>query len=256
MYRWSVCPGSVKLSEGMPNKSSVAAQEGTAAHEFVGLAMKRAFSENKNPGLVMQEAIDHLKVYTDYCNCLRANNPYHIEHAFDMSDIFEDGYGTADFVLYQKSKRMLHVVDYKNGIALPVEAKDNLQLQYYALGALTTLNYPCSEVTMTIVQPRAYHPAGPIRSWTVPSMHFIDFEADLIAFAKATKKKKAKLKAGEHCLFCPAKIICPQKHSDNLAGAKKEFRHYREPSKDFEPITELADDKATVQSDFLNDMFS
>ena len=30
--RWMVCPGSVRLSEGMPDTSSKAADEGTAAH--------------------------------------------------------------------------------------------------------------------------------------------------------------------------------------------------------------------------------
>src|ERR1041385_7696927 len=32
--RWMVCPGSVGMSEGQPNKSTVFALEGTAAHEF------------------------------------------------------------------------------------------------------------------------------------------------------------------------------------------------------------------------------
>ena len=34
MYRWATCPGSVRLSKGIPNRSSKYAQEGTDAHEW------------------------------------------------------------------------------------------------------------------------------------------------------------------------------------------------------------------------------
>lgn len=34
MYRWSKCPGSVKLSEGIESRSSAFAEEGTKAHEL------------------------------------------------------------------------------------------------------------------------------------------------------------------------------------------------------------------------------
>ncbi|MCH8328897.1 MAG: DUF2800 domain-containing protein, partial [Nanoarchaeota archaeon] len=55
MYRWSNCPGSVKLSEGMTSESSIYAIEGTAAHEVVGLALERALSENVNTRVVLDD---------------------------------------------------------------------------------------------------------------------------------------------------------------------------------------------------------
>ena len=33
-HRWLACPGSIRLSAGMPNTGSVYAEEGTAAHEL------------------------------------------------------------------------------------------------------------------------------------------------------------------------------------------------------------------------------
>lgn len=236
MYRWATCPGSVKMSEGKPDVAGKAALEGTAAHEIVGLALERGFSENKDAYKILSEQIEHLKVYTDYVQSLKGPDECHIEHSFDMSDIYPGLYGTADCVKYERDKRTLHVIDYKNGVALPVEVEGNLQLQYYALGALTTLNYPCEFVTMTIVQPRCYHPAGPVRSWTVQSLHFLDFEAQLIAAAKDTQKRKTKLVAGEHCVFCPAKLDCPEKQSGAVGEAKKQFNHYKDPALEFKAV--------------------
>lgn len=239
MYRWKSCPGSVALSQGIANVSSVYAKEGTAAHEVVGLALERAFSDNKPCKLILNDIFKALTVYTDYIESLKGDNVVHIEHAFDMGDIFENLYGTADCVIYDESKKLLHVIDYKHGAGLPVDVKDNSQLAYYALGALHTLKYPCSHVKMTIVQPRCYHPDGLIRSWMVDSLYFIDFELELIKAAKETKKKKAKLSAGDHCRFCLAKTICPEKKNAGDKKAKSEFKFYKDPKKEFKPIIDI-----------------
>lgn len=262
MSRWATCPGSIRLSKGMPNVAGVAAMEGTAAHELIGLALERAFSDNVSTRTVLEKTLKAVLVYSDYIEKIKGNNPVHIEHAFDMSSIFPNLYGTADCVVYDSVKRILHVIDYKHGEALPVEVEHNLQLQYYALGALTTLGYACQSVTMTIIQPRCYHPAGSIRSWTVPAMHFIEFEADLVEAAKKTEKKNAKLIAGSHCIFCPAKTICKEKHNDNVKQAKNDFKKekqhfYKDPQKDFEQIKSNLDfEPVEVGNDSNLDIFS
>ena len=252
-YRWANCPGSVKLSEGMPNKSGLAAQEGTAAHEIVALALSRAFSENISTREILAKTIEALHVYTDYCESLKKPGVItHIEHKFDMSKLVFPGlYGTGDFIAYDPATKILHVVDYKHGEALVVEVEHNLQLEYYGLGALVTLGYPCAYVQMTIVQPRAYHPSGPIRSWRVPSLYFLEVEANIVAEAKETRKAKALLLSGTQCMFCPAKTICPQKHKTAVGDAKGDFeptsktakKHtkkqhsfYTNPAQDFEPV--------------------
>ncbi len=236
MHRWKNCPGSIALSAGIPNKAGVAAQEGTAAHELIGLALERAFSSNVPTRVVLDDIIKAVTVYSDYIESIKKDNPVHIEHSFNMNDIFANLYGTADCVIYDKATKTLHVIDYKHGAGIPVDVIDNLQLSYYALGALHTLGYPCLHVQMTIVQPRCYHPGGFIRHWTVSALYFIEFELELIKAAKETKKKKAKLNAGDHCMFCPAKLTCPQIHKQNLSDAKKQFTFYKDPKDEFEPI--------------------
>lgn len=237
-YRWATCPGSVKLAQGEPNISGAAAKEGTLAHEVLAMILNTAMSKNIDVGTVLGKYVAHLAEYLSYIQVLKDTcEIVHIEHAFDMGEIFEGLYGTADCVAYDKKNGVLHVVDYKHGEGLVVEVKGNGQLEYYALGALTTLGYACKSVQMTIVQPRAYHPDGPIRHWRVPSLHFLDVEQSIISEAEETKKEGALLLAGSHCLFCPAKKICPQKHKQSVGAAKKEFNFYNDPKKDFDVIS-------------------
>jgi len=235
MYRWGKCPGSVKACEGKTQTQSVYAIEGTAAHEFIGFNLDKSISTLKPIREVIKEMTDAVLVYADYVwsRIEGFDHKVHIEHGFDMSDIFPRLYGTADCVIYDRGKRLLEVIDYKHGQGMVVEVEGNEQLLYYALGALHTLGYPCREVKLTIVQPRAYHPAGPIRSWTVPLMYFIDFKADVIEKAKATEKKNAPRVAGGHCVFCLDKADCPTKAAMPLAEAKKEFKYYSDPKNDF-----------------------
>jgi len=225
-YRWSRCSISVLLSEGLSNTSGLPAKEGSAAHELVGLAMERAFSKNVPTKEVIEKIVEALYVYTDYCESIKTPDTInHIEHSFDMSEkVYEGLYGTADFVCYNPKTQILHVVDYKHGENLVVEVENNLQLEYYALGALVTLGYPCRWVEMTIVQPRAYHPAGAVRHWRVPSLHFIDVQNSIVAEAKETKNKKAVAVVGDHCMFCKAKHqTCKVYEKKGMQTAKNDF---------------------------------
>jgi hypothetical protein len=94
---------------------------------------------------------------------------------------------------------------------------------YYALGALLSTGHPCSEIESVIVQPRCFHPDGPIRSWVFPAVEIIDFAADVAKFATLTEDPKAELVPGEHCRFCPAAGVCPKLQQNALETAKQDF---------------------------------
>lgn len=245
MSRWSSCPGSIKLSEGCENKSGIAAQEGTAAHEVIGLALDRAINSNTPTREILKGVFDAITVYSDFIEDLVKsinNAAVYVEHSFDMGHIYPNLYGTADCVVYDPQGKVLHVIDYKHGEGLPVEVDYNMQACYYALGAILTLKLQVKWVEIVIVQPRCYHPGGKIRKQRLPITYFIDFKADLIDYAKETEKKNATLKAGAHCLFCPAKQKCPAFAKGNVADAKKEFTFYKDPSKEFDAIGPNAKD--------------
>jgi hypothetical protein len=93
-------------------------------------------------------------------------------------------WGTADAIVLKGE--VLYVRDLKYGANAVVEAEDNKQLKIYALAALLTVKGAVKYVDVGIVQPRAKHPDGPIRSVRFPAIELIDFYFELVtAEAKA-----------------------------------------------------------------------
>lgn len=220
MSRWSVCPASVRLSEGMPNTSSAYAQEGTRAHELAEAIL------NGKGGVPIEdmEMYEAVGVYVDYIKDLQKGcSTYGIEEKFDLSSLYPGLFGTCDAWVYHSSTATLHIIDYKHGQGIAVEVEGNKQLRYYALGALLKLNLPVSQVEMTIVQPRAFHPDGPIRSWKIPVSDLLDFTADLVEAAERTKDVNEVPVPGDHCRFCPAAPTCSGLHETAIETAKMEF---------------------------------
>jgi hypothetical protein len=221
MHRWGNCPGSVKLSENMPKTTSVHAEEGTKAHD---LAEKILKGEKLDLAKYDEEMVEAVTVYVDFIRKESENADFLlIEEGFALTELHPDLFGTSDAIIYHRSRKLLQTVDYKHGKGLAVEAESNEQLMTYALGALMKTKVPCAEVEMVICQPRAFHPDGPIRSWTIPVTTLLDFAADLVDAAKRTEDPNAILVSGDWCRFCSAAPICPLLHSTALESAKRDF---------------------------------
>lgn len=60
--RWMTCPGSVVLSEGMPEKTSAFAEEGTQAHALAEMLL------NNTPGVMNTSfgMLDYVMIYVDH----------------------------------------------------------------------------------------------------------------------------------------------------------------------------------------------
>lgn len=223
MYRWSKCPGSVKLSEGIESVSSKYAEEGTAAHD---LAAKILESQDEVAlEKVDSETLEAVMVYVDYVKAKANFGELYVEHKFDLSSLYPGLYGTADAVIYNETEKELIVADYKHGMGIAVEVKDNTQLMYYGLGALLSFKkMKPKTVRLAIIQPRCFHPDGPVREWVLDSFDLLEFAADLVEFAKRTEDPNAPIVAGDHCKFCPAAATkCPVMREKALALAQLEF---------------------------------
>lgn len=229
MHRWGVCPGSVRLSHGIPNKTSVYAEEGTEAHEVASSLLLNPLFDTKDVDPEMLEAVE---VYVKHVEDLRDLFPkktttFLVEHRFDLSSLHPGLFGTADCVIYDGASKKLYVIDYKHGAGIAVEVVEegqgNQQLMYYGLGALLSLNLPCVSVELQIVQPRCPHPKGVVRAYTLPAIELMDFSADLIDAAVKTEDKNAVLSPGDHCRFCPAAGVCPEIKNKAQTLAKLEF---------------------------------
>ena len=175
------------------------------------------------------ELLEAVKVYVDFISSGREKPGavVMIEHRFDLSDvsnsIWGPLFGTADAVIYYPKEKRLQVVDLKLGAGIPVNVTWNKQLMVYGLGAALSLGKPIEVVELTIVQPRCFHPDGPIRTFTLSAVELLEFKADLVDAIRATEQPNAPLATGSHCQFCPAAVFCPKRHEEAQALAVLDF---------------------------------
>ena len=218
--RWMQCPGSVALSERLPEQeSSEFAAEGSAAHAVAEKCLREGIDAWTMIGQVMEgherfpvtpEMAEHLQVYTDYVRKMAGDNPIHVETRIENAELGANFGGTCDAYVLGQYPVLLSVFDLKYGQGIAVAAEGNSQMMYYAFGLLKTLGITKGDVCLTIVQPR--DPLGdPIKEvWTTAEaiLHWADNE--LLPAMWAVDKPEAPLIMGEHCRWCPAKLICPR----------------------------------------------
>lgn len=249
--RWA-CPGSLAMeADAPPDKESYAAAWGTACHEVA----ERLLTDQPVPGKVRtkeheievdDEIVETAEVFVDYVRSrLDSASELKVEQTFSLAALeppFDAG-GTADAVILKYALEAIEVVDLKGGRGITVEAVGNKQLRTYALCAIMANPGPWKEVTVTIVQPRAPHPDGRIRSETFHVADLLDWTADLLEtmqFAATAMHERmhgykgqmlqestwqrAYLLAGSHCTFCRAAPTCPALESKALAEAQTFFQ--------------------------------
>jgi hypothetical protein len=234
--RWMNCPGSVALSRGLPDSTSSYATEGTAAHDLSERALRTGLdclvwldTEIPVAGqhvLVTEEMAEAAQVYVDYVRGrVETGAELLIEQKFDLGKLNPPGpmFGTADAVLWWPKTRTLEICDYKHGQGVVVEAVENSQFAYYALGAVLKLGKKPKLIRMTVAQPRAYHPAGPVRSHEFTYEQLVDFKRELFARAELAMQDNAPLAAGDHCRWCKVAAKCPERLRVASELAQSEF---------------------------------
>lgn len=239
-HRWLHCTPSAKLEAELPDKSSEAAEQGTAAHALAEYKLRKALGEKDLTRPESDWEDEAMRSHTDdYAEFVlerlvevkaRCADPLLlIEERLDFSHVVLEGFGTGDCVIV--AEPTLEIIDFKYGTGVLVEAENNPQMRLYALGALATYEnlYDISAVRMTIFQPRRNN----------VSTTEMDVQ-DLKAWGEEVVKPLAKLafngggdfNAGSWCQFCKVGTTCK-------ARAKQEMELI---SKYFEPEdTELTD---------------
>jgi hypothetical protein len=250
--RWVACPGSIRMSRDIPDRSSSYANEGTAAHELAAHCLTERLDADRFLGCVIDirastpsakfssmvahdglhqfaaddEMVEAVQLYLD---TVRSHIPVgeselDIEQRLDMTHIHKGIFGTGDTVLYDLDAATLHVFDFKYGKGVAVNPDENPQLLLYGAGAVRRRhNRPLKKIVLHIVQPRAPHPKGPVRSWETDPLALMEAEDEIAVAAKATDDPNAPLNAGEWCRFCPAAPICPALRQRSLMAAMAEF---------------------------------
>lgn len=230
-HRWLNCPPSARLCEGYDDKGSDFAAEGSDAHSLCEFKLRKVLgmeAEDPTEDLTwydaeMDEAADG---YVTFVMELLAeakktcSDPVVlIEQRLDYSKYVQAGFGTGDCVLIADGT--LHIVDFKHGRGVLVEADDNPQMKLYALGALKIFDclYDIDTVSMTIYQPRRANVS------TFTRQELLDWaETVLVPTAELAFAGDGEYHCGEWCQFCKAKADCRERARANMELARYEFR--------------------------------
>lgn len=221
-HRWLNCPPSARLCESYDDKGSDFAAEGTDAHALCEYKLRKALGmaaqdptesltwysaemedcANGYVAFVMELVAEAKKVCTDPVVL--------IEQRLDYSKYVKEGFGTGDCVIIADGT--LHIVDYKHGRGVLVEADDNPQMKLYALGALELFDciYDIDTVSMTIYQPRRSN----VSTFTILKQDLCEWaEKVLTPTAELAFQGSGEYHCGEWCQFCKAKADCRESQS-------------------------------------------
>lgn len=195
------------------NSLNAAAEEGTAAHDYVRAYLNgtdfivpkqyeefcRGIQLDRTRGLprgAIQEpafGFDFSTASVMYLGCNIGRSYPKAENSF---------FGSADVVIVDGPAT--RVIDFKFGRNLIV-ARGNWQLKLLAL--CVAKHYNVNNVTVEIWQGQALE----IDSHEIDEFELIEIEEELQALGKKLKAGRQEIVEGEHCRYCPAMNFCPAK---------------------------------------------
>lgn len=237
--RWINCPGSVTLIKNlnldpdgdMAMEEPEYREQGTAAHALAAVCLGyhqepwELIGHKFGKVTVDAEMADAVDTYIRVCDADfdGADRVLIEQHVSDpIHPLF---FGTVDCAV--KIGRRLIVNDFKYGVGVVVEIVENPQVMYYAFGALRLFPDLQDEdpVELRIIQPRAAHEDGMVRSWTTTVGFIKEWANTVLRPAMLATELDHSLDAGEWCRFCPAKLVCPLLTAMFGAAAKANPKH-------------------------------
>lgn len=226
--RWFNCPGSIALNEGLPDKSSPWAEEGTKAHEVLEQIMLAELSGKT----YQQRAADFSPALMEQLGQQAADFILSLGRKLDaevlvetkvyLSFIHPEMFGTYDGAVLDHFGT-LHVFDYKYGAGHPVSPIENLQMIFYGIGVAHEHHWNFKKIRHWIIQPRIKGYDGPV-FWEESAKVIKDVWVP--KFERAVEQVEAhpnKYAEGGHCHWCRAKSICPLKREEKNEKAKNIF---------------------------------
>ena len=232
MHRILACPPSARLCANIEDRASPYAQQGTDAHELCEYKVLSAL------GKAGHDPTEELEFYdAEMESCTEEYRNYVmeqleeakkfckdpivlVEQRLDFSKWVPDGFGTGDCLIVADD--VLHIIDFKYGLGVLVEAEHNPQMMCYALGGLDIYDgiYDIKTIKLTVFQPRRDN----VSTCTMSKDELLTWADTVLSpTAKLAYEGKGEFKAGEHCVFCKLKATCRKRAEYNLELAKYDF---------------------------------
>ena len=229
-HRWMNCNPSANLEREFADKTSEAAAEGSAAHALCEHKLRKAL-KMRSVRPVSKYDSDEMEMYTNsYVEFVleqievakqHCTDPFVlIEQRLDFSCYVPDGFGTGDCLIV--ADKLLHIIDFKYGLGVLVDAEENPQMMLYALGALQLFDalYDIDTISMSIFQPRREN----VSTWTITVAELKEWaEKILRPKAELAFKGEGEFNPGPWCTFCKAAVKCRARAEEKLALAQYEF---------------------------------
>jgi hypothetical protein len=268
--QWGNCPGSIALTDGLPNNSSGYAKEGNAAHALLEDCLEGGFDAEDLLGREYEIEGEIFTVDMDMADAVNTAIGW-VREAIDPArgDVLlveqqvpiafltgeTDATGTSDVIGIVDGGKTLVVMDYKHGRGVQVyattyvseedreagiEPDPNGQMAMYGLGALHMLA-PIYEdietVRLVIMQPRIeWHD-----SVDLPVAKLLEFGEKVTLAAGAVELNRQVHAEGntldlvptdKGCKFCKAKHFCPA-----LQGVMTNALAVASTAEDFDDLT-------------------
>lgn len=236
--RWANCPGSVHLSEGLPDKDSPWAIEGTRAHEVLESLLRCEISGND--GAEVQEAqarieniggpdvvLPMLRYGGDAAKFILKlhqrlpRSEIMVETRIHLPFIHSEMFGTFDGAVVDHFGT-LHVFDYKYGAGHAVSPVENLQMIFYGLGLAHQFDWNFKRVRLWIIQPRIKGYDGPV-FWELTVSELKNYVTFFKKAVGRVLKQPDTYTEGPWCHWCRAKGICPLKQENKIEKARTVF---------------------------------
>lgn len=193
------CPPSHRMALGIPDTTSPEANEGNRIHSWLSGSAEQLTDDEQECADKCNELAGKLRETTFAGSIPKI----YIEERFwfeaDGKKLFS---GKFDYLAINKAQALL--IDYKTGRVPAVEASKNLQLR--SMVAILTQHFYLESVRVAIIQPRA-HPQVTECVYDASAMRAASDE--MLAIVQAADDANQSVRAGSHCKYCKAKIVCP-----------------------------------------------